>query len=252
MGQRVALVTGGSGGIGAAIAHAVAASGAAVIVHYGSDRTAAAAVVDSITAAGHLAAAVQADLSRPEGPEALMREFDSALDGLGLDRGLDILVNNAGVNRRGALERVTVEDFEHLVALNQRAPFFVTQHALPRMRDGGRIVNISSGSARYARPDVISYAMTKGAIEVFTRALAVDVGERGITVNAVAPAALDTDMNAHWLRGDDHARAIAASTTALKKLATPDDIAAVVAFLAIDASGAITGQVIDATNGNRL
>ncbi|KDE14403.1 SDR family oxidoreductase [Rhodococcus aetherivorans] len=251
-GRGVALVTGASRGIGAAIADAVAASGAAVIVHYGSDRTAAAAVVDGITAAGGLAAAVQADLSRPEGPEELMREFDSALDGLGLDRGLDILVNNAGISRRGALERVTVEDFDRLVALNQRAPFFVTRHALPRMHDGGRIVNISSGSARYARPDVISYAMTKGAIEVFTRALAVDVGERGITANAVAPAALDTDMNAHWLRGDDHARTTAASTTALRKLATAEDIAAIVAFLVSAAAGAITGQVIDATNGNRL
>nr|WP_271213104.1 SDR family oxidoreductase [Rhodococcus wratislaviensis]GLK40043.1 short-chain dehydrogenase [Rhodococcus wratislaviensis] len=251
-GGRVALVTGASRGIGAAIAHALAATGATVIIHYGSDRAAAAAIVDSIVAAGGRATKIQADLSRPDGPEVLLQQFDSALTDLGLAPGLDILVNNAGINRRGAIERVTADDFDHHVALNQRAPFFVTQHALPRMREGGRIVNISSGSARYASPEVISYAMTKGAIEVFTRTLAADIGKRGITVNAVAPAALDTDMNAHWLRGNDQAHTAAAAATALRTLATAAEIAEIVVFLASDAAGAITGQVIDATNGNRL
>ncbi|PQP25070.1 SDR family NAD(P)-dependent oxidoreductase [Rhodococcus opacus] len=249
---RVALITGASRGIGAAIAHALAATGVTVIIHYGSDCAAAAAVVDDITADGGRAAAVRADLTRPDGPAELLQQFDCALDDLGIDRGLDILVNNAGINRRGAIAHVTADDFDHHVALNQRAPFFVTQQALPRMRNGGRIVNISSGSARYARPEVISYAMTKGAIEVFTRTLAAAVGERGITVNAVAPAAIDTDMNAHWLRRNDQARTAAALSTALRTLATAADIANIVAFLVSDAAGAITGQVIDATNGNRL
>ncbi|WP_265579970.1 SDR family NAD(P)-dependent oxidoreductase [Rhodococcus pyridinivorans] len=105
--------------------------------------------------------------------------------------------------------------------MNQRAPFFITRHALDRMSSGGRIVNISSGSARYARPDVIAYAMTKGAIEVFTRTLAVQVGQRGITVNAVAPGALDTDMNAQWLHTDTEAARSAATHTASGRLATP-------------------------------
>ena len=250
--NKVALVTGAGRGIGAAIATALAASGVDVVVHYNSDVEAADSVVYRIGDAGGRAVRIQADLAAPNGHEQLWREYDRAIRNFGINEGVDILVNNAGVNHRGAIEDVDVATFDTNVAVNQRAPFFVTQCALARMRDGGRIINISSGSARYASPHIISYAMTKGAIEVFTRSLAAQVGARGITVNAVAPSVIDTDMNASWLRAPAGAHHTAAASTARGAIATPDDIAAVVAFLAGPGGSAITGQVIDATNGNRL
>jgi 3-oxoacyl-[acyl-carrier protein] reductase len=249
---KVALVTGAGRGIGAATAAALAASGVDVVVHYNSDAESADAVVRRIRDAGGRAVRIQADLGAPHGHEQLWHEYDRAIKSFGIGEGVDILVNNAGVNHRGSIDETDIAAFDRNVAVNQRAPFFVTQYALPRMRDGGRIINISSGAARYASPHIISYAMTKGALEVFTRSLAAQCGARAITVNAVAPSALDTAMNASWLRASIGARHTAAASTALGVLATPDDIAAIVTFLASPSASTITGQVIDATNGNRL
>ncbi|UPW02973.1 SDR family oxidoreductase [Rhodococcus pyridinivorans] len=250
--NRVAVITGASRGIGAAIARAMAASGHTVVIHYNNNHDAATALADEITNDGGQVATISADLAAEDGPDMFWSRYDAALEALSLPPRADILVNNAGINCRGTIDTLTVPNFDALVSVNQRAPFFITRHALDRMSSGGRIVNISSGSARYARPDVIAYAMTKGAIEVFTRTLAVQVGQRGITVNAVAPGALDTDMNAQWLHTDTEAARSAATHTASGRLATPEDIANVVVFLSSPAAAAITGQIIDATNGNRL
>ncbi len=221
-------------------------------MHSRADSAAARTLTHELRAGPGHAVNVFADLADPDGPTRLWQEFDRVTTDLGLPSELDVLVNNAGINARGTIDTLTPTDFDRLIAVNQRAPFFVTQHALPRIRDGGRIINISSGSARYASPHIIGYAMTKAAIENFTRSIAVQLGGRNITVNAVAPGVLDTDMNAAWLRHDVDQPPSAAQHTALGTLADPADIAAVVAFLASPAARAITGCVIDATNGNRL
>ncbi|MGX1305265.1 NAD(P)-dependent dehydrogenase (short-subunit alcohol dehydrogenase family) [Streptomyces albogriseolus] len=133
-----------------------------------------------------------------------------------------------------------------------RAPFFLTQQGLKRLRDGGRIVNVSSGATRIALTDIIAYAMTKGAIDAFSLTLAKALGPRGITVNSVAPGIIDTDINASWLRGNEAAERSAAELSALGRVGRPEDVADVVAFLASDDARWVTGQVLDATGGSQL
>ncbi|MFI5521561.1 SDR family oxidoreductase [Streptomyces platensis] len=251
---KTALVTGGSRGIGRAISERLAREGARVGVHYGRDAAAAKETVAAIEAGGGQAFALQAELGVPGDAEALWAAFDAQAEGL------DILVNNAGINKAvdGTLKRidaVTSEDFDALFAVNAKAPFFITQQALPRLRDGGRIINTSTGLTRgAAKPELIAYAMTKGAIDVFTSTLAKDLGPRGITVNAVAPGAVNTDMNAGWLRGEANAaaRQRVSGISPLGRLADPTDIGDIVAFLASDDSRWVTGQWIDATGGALL
>ncbi|AWN29435.1 SDR family oxidoreductase [Streptomyces sp. NEAU-S7GS2] len=251
---KTALVTGGSRGIGRAISERLARDGARVGVHYGRDGTAAKETVSAIEAGGGQAFAIQAELGVPGDAEALWAAFDEQAEGL------DILVNNAGINKAadGTLKRiesVTAEDFDLLFAVNTKAPFFIAQQALPRLRDGGRIINTSTGLTRgAAKPELIAYAMTKGAIDVFTSTLAKDLGPRGITVNAVAPGAVNTDMNAAWLQGEANAEARqrVREISPLGRIADPTDIGDIVAFLASDDSRWVTGQWIDATGGALL
>ncbi|WP_411134291.1 SDR family oxidoreductase [Streptomyces sp. C10] len=251
---KTALVTGGSRGIGRAISERLAKEGARVGVHYGRDGTAAKETVSAIEAGGGQAFAIQAELGVPGDVEALWAAFDEQAEGL------DILVNNAGINKAadGTLKRidaVTAEDFDLLFAVNTKAPFFIAQQALPRLRDGGRIINTSTGLTRgAAKPELIAYAMAKGAIDVFTSTLAKDLGPRGITVNAVAPGAVNTDMNAAWLQGEANAEARqrVREISPLGRIADPTDIGDIVAFLASDDSRWVTGQWIDATGGALL
>lgn len=245
---RTALVTGGSRGIGRAIAERLGRDGARVAVHYGRDEAAAKATVAAIEAAGGEAFAIRAELGVPGDAETLWAAFDAHADGL------DILVNNAGITgRRAPIGEVTREDFDHVFAVNTKAPFFVTQQGLGRLRDGGRIVNLSTLFTRgNALPDLTAYSMTKGAIDAFTTHLAKELGPRSITVNAVAPGPVDTDMNADWLRGHEEARAATAQASPLGRVAGADDVADIVAFLASDDSRWVTGQWIDATGGALL
>ncbi|WP_407287871.1 SDR family oxidoreductase [Streptomyces sp. BP-8] len=251
---RTALVTGGSRGIGRAISERLGRDGARIGVHYGRDETAAKETVSAIEAAGGRAFAVRAELGAPGDAEALWTAFDEQAEGL------DILVNNAGINKAvdGTLKpigEVTAEDFDHLFAVNTKAPFFIVQQGLSRLLDGGRIINTSTGLTRgAAKPELIAYAMTKGALDVFTSTLAKDLGPRGITVNAVAPGAVNTDMNAGWLRGEANTEAQRrlAGMSPLGRIAQAEDIGDVVAFLASDDSRWVTGQWIDATGGALL
>jgi 3-oxoacyl-[acyl-carrier protein] reductase len=164
---------------------------------------------------------------------------------------LDILVNNAGIaDGRGTIDTVDADSLTRLIAVNTLAPFFVTKLALPRISDGGRIINVSTHLTRgAAQPDLIGYAMTKGAIDVFTAFLGKQLGERDITANAVAPGVVDTDMNAAWL---DHARETVAGLSPLGRVAEPSDVADIVGFLASDDSRWVTGQRIDASGGALL
>jgi NAD(P)-dependent dehydrogenase (short-subunit alcohol dehydrogenase family) len=249
---KAALVTGGSRGIGRAIAERLAGAGAVVAVHYGRDTAAAGEVVGTIRAKGGTAFAVQAELGRPGDVETLWEGYDRQILEHSGSTSLDILVNNAGITPRGEIEETTAEAFDEAVAVNMRAPFFLTQQGLKRLRDGGRIINISSGATRIALTDIIAYAMTKGGVDAFTLTLAKALGARGITVNAVAPGIIDTDMNAAWLRGNELAERSAADLSALGRVGRPQDVADVVAFLASDDARWVTGQVIDATGGSQL
>ncbi|MFJ3875993.1 SDR family oxidoreductase [Streptomyces sp. NPDC090077] len=242
-----ALVTGGSRGIGRAIAERLAADGVTVVLTYASDGAAARETVERITGGGGRAFALRAELGRHGDAAALW----AAYDGLGLD-GVDIIVNNAGIGLPSPLGEVTEEGFDRVFAVNVRAPFFVVQEALGRLRDGGRIVNISSGAARLAMPEILAYGATKGALDTLTLNLAKALGPRGVTVNSVAPGIVDTDVNAGWLRGNPEAEAHAASLAALGRVGQPEDIAEVVAFLASDAGRWVTGRVVDATGGAGL
>ncbi|UNO40006.1 SDR family oxidoreductase [Streptomyces sp. MST-110588] len=245
---RTALVTGGSRGIGRAVSQRLARDGARVAVHYGRDEVAAKETVTAIEAAGGQAFAVRAELGVPGDARALWEAFDAQADGL------DILVNNAGTDGpRVPIGEVTEEGFDRVFAVNAKAPFFVTQESLKRLRDGGRIINVSTGLTHgAAMSELIAYAMTKGAIDVFTATLAKDLGKRGITVNAVAPGAIDTDMNAGWLRTDEEAWQATADMSPLRRVGEPRDIGDIVAFLASDDSRWVTGQWIDATGGALL
>lgn len=249
---KTALVTGGSRGIGRAIAERLAADGALVAVHYGRNTAAADDVVAAIRAKGGHAFTVHAELGRPGDVETLWDGYDRQILQNSKEAGLDILVNNAGITPRGEIEETSLEAFDEAVAVNMRAPFFLTQQALKRLRDGGRIINVSSGATRIALTDIIAYAMTKGAVDAFTLTLAKALGSRGITVNSVAPGIIDTDMNASWLRGNEAAEQSAAELSALGRVGRPEDVADVVAFLASDDARWVTGQVLDATGGSQL
>ncbi|MFJ6404457.1 SDR family oxidoreductase [Streptomyces hydrogenans] len=244
---KVALVTGGSRGIGRAIAERLARDGARVGVHYSARAEAAEQAVAAIRDAGGSAFALRAELGVPGDAEALWSAFDAHADGL------DILVNNAGIAETGGVVDTTPELFERTFAVNARAPFFLAQQALGRLRDGGRIVNISTSyTLGKAEPQLIAYAMSKAAVDVFTTTLAKELGPRGITVNAVNPGAIDTDLNAWWLRGDEAAREATAARSPLARVGMPDDVAGVVAFLASEDAGWVTGQRLDATGGALL
>ncbi|MEU9831617.1 SDR family oxidoreductase [Streptosporangium sp. NPDC048047] len=244
--MRTALVTGASRGIGRAIALRLGRDGVRVAVHYARDEAAAKGTVADITGAGGRAFAVRAELGVPGDVDTLFAALEPEIDGL------DILVNNAGINASVPIEELTPELYDRVYAVNVKAPLFIIQRALPLMRDGGRIVNITSGVVRIAFPGTIAYSGTKAAIEVMGQALAKQLGPRGITVNSVAPGFVDTDINADWLRGDPEAEAFAASHAALGRVGTPEDVADVVAFVASDDARWVTGSTLDATGGSGL
>ncbi|MFC5824928.1 SDR family NAD(P)-dependent oxidoreductase [Nonomuraea insulae] len=243
--MKTALVTGASRGIGRAIALRLAADGLRVAVNYARNEAAAKEVVGLIEQAGGSAFAVQADLGVQEDVRRLADRVASETDTL------DVLVNNAGIGMSKPMTQEDEEAYERIFAVNVKGLFFLTQQVLPLVPDGGRIVNITSGVARIAFPEGIAYAMTKGAVQVFTLALAKELGPRGITVNNVAPGIIDTDTNA-WLRGDPAARAYAASRHALNRLGRVEEIAAAVSFTASRDASFITGTTIDATGGGNL
>ncbi|ALO08116.1 3-oxoacyl-[acyl-carrier-protein] reductase [Streptomyces venezuelae] len=241
---KTALVTGASRGIGRAIALRLAADGARVAVHYAANETAAKETVAAIEAAGGSAFAIRAELGVPGDAETLWKAFDEHADGL------DILVNNAGIAGPGLIHEVEEADYDRVFAVNAKAPFFIVKQGLGRLRDGGRIVNISSGVTKVAFPGMTSYAASKGAVEVLTLTLAQTLGSRGITVNAVSPGTIETDIHP-WM-ADPAAKAHAAGFSVFDRVGQPEDVADVVGFLASDAARWVTGQNIDASGGSGL
>jgi NAD(P)-dependent dehydrogenase (short-subunit alcohol dehydrogenase family) len=248
---KVALVTGASRGIGKGIAIRLARDGATVAVHYGSSATLAEDTVKEITKAGGRAFSVQGRLDRLAEIDKMFSSLDRLLVEHTGEARFDILVNNAGIDRFGAIEEITAEIFEELFDTNVKGTFFVTQRALSRMRNGGRIINLSSGLVRIAVPRHTIYTMGKGAIDQMTRVLAQHLGPRGITVNSVAPGAVQTDMTASWLL-DEAAQAWVKGLTALGRIGEVRDIADIVAFVASDEAGWMTGNWVDASGGQSL
>lgn len=247
---RTALVTGSSRGIGRATAERLARDGALVAVHCSTNVAAATEVVDGITSAGGRAFAIQAELGVPGDVDTLFDALEAGLkehnDG---EVRLDILVNNAGVMGGIAPEETTPEQFDRLVAINARAPFFIVQRALRIMPDGGRIINISSGLTRFANPQEIAYAMTKGAVEMLALHYAKALGPRGITVNSVAPGITRND---NPVFGIPEAVEQMSQLSTFGRVGEPSDVADVVAFLGSPDARWVTGAFIDATGGTLL
>lgn len=242
---KTALVTGGSRGIGRASALALAKAGAQVIVHYGQSSKEADAVVAEIRKAGGRADAVGADMAAPDGPHVLAKQVRKIVG----DR-LDILVANAGVGKAASIEDTTVEDFDRLFAVNVRAPFFTVQQLLPILHEGSSVIMVSSLAAHAAVPGLPAYAATKGAVDTLVRHFAAALGPRGIRVNAVAPGVVNTDMSS-FAKTDD-GKTFVLGIQALQRVAGPDDIADVVAFLASPNARWITGDTIKVDGGSKL
>lgn len=245
--KKTSLVTGASRGIGKAVALRLAAAGARVLLHYASSRNRAAALRDRIRAEGGRAELLEADFSNLKGVDLLFEELDRVMHGVNLD----ILVNNAGIPGRAGNDDIDEAGFDRLVNVNLKAPFFITRRIAERMNDGGRIVNISSKASR--QPDYRSgvYGMLKAALDNFTVQMASHFGRRKITVNAVGPGPIITDMNRKYLRQAKIKNRLV-DLTALKGIGAPDDVAGVVAFLVSPDAGWITGQWIEVSGGLKL
>jgi 3-oxoacyl-[acyl-carrier protein] reductase len=245
---KVAVVTGGSRGIGRAIAESLAGEGVLVCVNYRENAGAAAEVVQTIEASGGEAFALQGDV----GSAAELGRFFEGLDaGLKARRGdhhFDILVNNAGISVHGPMATATESDFDRVLQVNVKGPYFTAQHAIPRLRDGGRVINISSALSKQTRPVYSIYSMTKAALNVFTVALAAELGPRGITVNTLAPGLTATELNAKY-RSQPGFEERVASMTALGRIGKVEDIAGAVLMLTLPESGWITGQYVEASGG---
>ncbi|MED5016525.1 SDR family oxidoreductase [Paenibacillus chibensis] len=248
---KVALVTGASRGIGRAIAKRLAQEGALVAVHYGMNRTAAEEVVQDIELNGGSAFTIGAKLGSLESIQTLYKTLDETLKVRTGDSRFDILVNNAGIGLTTLIEDTTEEEYDEVMKINVKMPFFLIQQALPRLRDEGRIINLSSAVTRISLPIIPAYSMTKGAINTLTLTLSSQLGSRGITINAIQPGFVATDMNASMLQ-DPAAYQYGADFSVFRRWGQPEDVADIAAFLASSDSRWVTGQLIDASGGSHL
>lgn len=248
---KIALVTGASRGIGRAIAIRLAQDGALVAVHYRTRHEEAENVVSEIVRNGGEAFTIASDLRELNGIEQLYSFMDEALQQRIGDHHFDILVNNAGIGQILTFEEASEQSFDEVMNLNVKAPFFIIQQALPRLKDEGRIINISSFVTRAASPGVFTYSISKGAINTLTHVLAKQLGSRNITVNAILPGIINTEMNEGTLNNPEGQK-YAASLSTFNRWGEPDDIADIAAFLASSKSRWVTGQLIDASGGSHL
>ncbi|MFS8143736.1 oxidoreductase [Rhizobium sp. R635] len=242
---KVAVVTGASKGIGAAIAKALAAEGAQVVVNYASSKAGADAVVEAISAAGGKAIAVQGDVSKAEQAQGLV---DAAVKEFGK---LDVLVNNSGVYEFAPIEQVTEEQYRRIFDVNVLGVLLTTQAAVKHLREGGSVINISSVVTSLAPPDSSVYTGTKGAVEGINSVLAKELGPRKIRVNAILPGIVETEgTHTAGVIGSDFEQTLVAQTP-LGRTGQPDDIAGVAVFLASDDARWLTGERLAASGGFR-
>ncbi|WP_102944883.1 SDR family oxidoreductase [Stenotrophomonas sp. VV52] len=246
--SRIVLVTGGSRGLGRNAALALAADGADIVLTYRNQADAANEVVAQIQALGRRAAALPLDVADSAAFPAFADAVRAQLQAWG-ETTLQGLLNNAGEGLHAMIADTTTAQFDHLVAVHLKGPYFLTQALLPLLGEGGRILNVSSGLARFALPGSSAYAMMKGGIEVFSRYLAKELGARGISANTLAPGAIETDFGGGRVRDDEAINAMVAGNTALGRAGKPDDIGPVVVALLSPATGWINAQRVEASGG---
>ncbi len=250
--SRIALVTGASRGLGRNTALKLAARGVDLIVTYKGSEPEAHAVVREIEALGRRAAALQLDAADSKTFDTFAERVKTELASRWQRERFDYLVNNAGIGVHASFADTSEEEFDLLANVHLKGTFFLTQKLLPLIEDGGRIVNTSSGLARFSFPGYAAYAAMKGGIEVLTRYMAKELGPRGITVNTIAPGAIETDFGGGAVRDNPQFNAQIAGLTALGRVGLPDDVGGAVAALLSEGNGWITGQRIEVSGGMLL
>ncbi len=247
--QKIALITGGSRGLGRNTALNLAERGVDVILTYHTNKTEADSAVAAIRALGRKAVAFQLDTGNSAAFAGFAAALAPTLREVWGRASFDFLVNNAGIGHHAAFADTTEADFDRLANIHFKGVFFLTQKMLPLLADGGRIINISSGLARFSLPGMSAYAAMKGAIEVLTRYLAKELGPRGITVNTIAPGAIETDFGGGGVRDNPDINRFVASVTALQRAGVPDDIGPMIAAFLSAENRWVNGQRIEVSGG---
>lgn len=249
MNQRIAIVTGGSRGLGKNAVLKLAAQGTDIIFTYNSQHDAALQVVAEVEQTGAKAVALQLNVSETASFTAFAEQVKTQLKQVWGRETFDYLVNNAGIGLYAPFAETSEALFDELMSIHFKGPFFLTQQLLPLMADGGRILNVSTGLARFALPGYAAYASMKGAMEVLTRYQAKELGARGISVNSIAPGAIETDFGGGHLRDNAELNQYVASQTALGRTGLPDDIGDAIAALLSDNLRWMTAQRIEVSGG---
>lgn len=249
---KIALITGGGRGLGRDMALKVAARGLDLLITYNTQQEAAEAVAGEIRALGRKAAVFQLDTRQTASFEAFFKEVRAYLQGAYGEARFDVLVNNAGTGIYKPFTETTEADFDEMMEVHLKGVYFLSQKALPYLRDGARIINISSGLARFSFPGSSAYGSMKGGVETFTRYLAKELAGRKITANVVAPGAVATDFGNGENRDNLKKRELVAGLTALGRVGVPEDIGGVVAFLCSEDARWINGQRIEVAGGIML
>jgi NAD(P)-dependent dehydrogenase (short-subunit alcohol dehydrogenase family) len=252
MSSKIAIITGGSRGLGKNAALALAKKDVDVILTYHSKEAEAAAVAAEIEQAGARAVALQLDVGNSQSFDAFASQVKKILEQKWERSSFDYLVNNAGIGIHASFAETTEAQFDQLMNIHFKGAFFLTQKLLPLIADQGRIINLSSGLTRFSFPGYAAYASMKGAMEVLTRYLAKELGPRGIAVNAVAPGAIETDFGGGAVRDNAQLNQMIASQTALGRVGVADDIGSVIASLLSDDNRWINAQRIEASGGMML
>lgn len=247
--NKIALVTGGSRGLGKNMAISLAKKGINVLLTYNSKPDEAQAVVAKIESFGQKAVALQLNSSDVSGFDAFYEQVGTSLHNTFHTDRFDFLINNAGTAAYALFKDTTEAQFDEMMNIHLKGVYFLTQKALPLLNDGGSIINISTGLARFSSPGSSAYASMKGAVEVFTRYLAKELGERGIRANVVAPGAIETDFGGGRVRDNQQINNYLASVTALGRVGLPDDVGGVVAFLCTEEARWINAQRIEVSGG---
>ena len=247
--HRIALVTGGSRGLGRDAALRLAENGSDVLITYVKNKEAADKVVSEIEQKGRKAAALQLDVSKASTFDEFTQKVSDVLSEKWHTSTINFLVNNAGTGAHSLIAETTEETFDAMLNIHFKGAFFLTQKLLPLISDNGRIVNISTGLTRFTFPGYAAYASAKGAVEVFTRYLAKEIGARGITANFIAPGAIDNDFNKYAFENNPQVKDLIAANTALGRVGVSEDIGGVVAFLCSEEARWVNGQRIEVSGG---